>query len=387
MPQSLELIIESLLYEEESATLDFKCEQYSFTGATNDVKSELLKDILAFANSWRRSNAYILVGVKEVKGKRCKINGISSDLDDAHIQQFVNSKTQHYIEFSYKTLSIEGKKIGVFIIPLQKRPFYLNKDYGKLKKETVYVRRGSSTAIANIDEIASMGADSLAHDDKEVEIEVQFASEDKSELIGTHIKITDINLKTPAVSDIPDYGVSEYPDFVSTHILIPSFDKNKDFYRECAEYLKTIASVSPLRIAINNSGNTVANDIKGIIEIDDPSNEVIVFDSSQLPDKPVSNKSALLHRNLPIGNNQDIIVKKYQSIWQITVRFPKIQAKDTVVSDSLLHIGAKLSRSIQLNTTLYCDELTDPIKKNLTVEVSVEERNIGLKELLEYLRK
>jgi hypothetical protein len=34
----------------------------------------------------------------------------------------------------------------------------LSKDYAKLKKETVYLRRGTSTAIANPDEIAMMGS-------------------------------------------------------------------------------------------------------------------------------------------------------------------------------------------------------------------------------------
>lgn len=41
---------------------------------------------------------------------------------------------------------------------MQQRPFYLTRDFGKLKKETVYLRRGSSTDFAKPDEIAQMGA-------------------------------------------------------------------------------------------------------------------------------------------------------------------------------------------------------------------------------------
>ena len=47
-------LFEVLLYQNESETLDFKEDQYAFDGATDIQKSELLKDILAFANSWRR---------------------------------------------------------------------------------------------------------------------------------------------------------------------------------------------------------------------------------------------------------------------------------------------------------------------------------------------
>ena len=63
-------LFERLLYEEESNTLDFKKEQYRFAKATDDDKSELLKDILGFANAWRRSEAYILVGVEDIRGGR-----------------------------------------------------------------------------------------------------------------------------------------------------------------------------------------------------------------------------------------------------------------------------------------------------------------------------
>ena len=37
-------LFERLLYEEESPTLDFKKEQYRFVKASEDEKSELLKD-------------------------------------------------------------------------------------------------------------------------------------------------------------------------------------------------------------------------------------------------------------------------------------------------------------------------------------------------------
>ena len=37
-------------FKSESDSLDFKSEQYKFTSATDDQKSELLKDILAMAH-------------------------------------------------------------------------------------------------------------------------------------------------------------------------------------------------------------------------------------------------------------------------------------------------------------------------------------------------
>ena len=71
-----------LLFAEEDASLDFKREQYAFEGAGKDSKSELLKDILAFVNAFRRADAYILIGVEEIRGKRSTLVGVQEQLDD-----------------------------------------------------------------------------------------------------------------------------------------------------------------------------------------------------------------------------------------------------------------------------------------------------------------
>jgi len=62
----------------------------------------------------RRSDAYILIGVEEVKGGRCNVIGVINHFDDASIQQFVNSKTNHPLNFSYQVSPFEGNLAGNF---------------------------------------------------------------------------------------------------------------------------------------------------------------------------------------------------------------------------------------------------------------------------------
>ncbi len=150
-------LMEELLNEDESSTLDFKRDHYPFEKATDEQKSELLKDILAFANAWRRTDAYILIGVEDVKGGRGKVIGVTAHFDDASIQQFVNSKTNRPVTFSYEVFPFETIQVGIFHLPLQDRPIYLKKDFGKLKQREIYIRRSSSTDTADPDEIAKMG--------------------------------------------------------------------------------------------------------------------------------------------------------------------------------------------------------------------------------------
>ena len=110
-----------LLDHAKGSTLDFKELSYPFEGANENQKSELLKDVLAFANTRRDRDAYILLGVQEVEGSRSEVVGIKpNELDDAKQQQFVRGKIQRNIEFSYSECEISRKQVGVLRIPVQR---------------------------------------------------------------------------------------------------------------------------------------------------------------------------------------------------------------------------------------------------------------------------
>src|ERR1017187_2924758 len=102
-------VFESLLYRAESETLDFKVAQYPFEKASDEEKSELLKDVLAFANAWRESDAYILIGIEEVRGGKSVVRGINNHLADHELQQFINGKIQKPVIFRYESLTLDGK--------------------------------------------------------------------------------------------------------------------------------------------------------------------------------------------------------------------------------------------------------------------------------------
>lgn len=192
---SLTDTIEALLWEDESTTLDFKQTQYPFATATDDQKSELLKDILAFANAFRRDDAYILLGVQDQPGGRATILGITNHLDDASLQQLVNTKTNRPVEFSYHALQINGKDIAAIRIPRQQRPLYLKKNFGNLPANTVYLRHGSSTSIATPDEISHMQATVPT-------LTLTFADITQRRATGTRRQLTSTTLRTP--SHVPD---------------------------------------------------------------------------------------------------------------------------------------------------------------------------------------
>jgi predicted HTH transcriptional regulator len=148
--------ITALLHRSESETLDFKSKQYLFS--SDEEKGELLKDILAIANAWKDSDGYILIGVEEEHGRMKRVCGADITLRDSDIQQFVNTKTNRPISFRIEVRQHEGVNLTIVQIDkAQQRPIFLVKNFGRLKSNVVYIRRGSSTAEATPDESVKMG--------------------------------------------------------------------------------------------------------------------------------------------------------------------------------------------------------------------------------------
>lgn len=332
---TFEALIDQLLFEEEGNTLDFKSEQYRFSGATDEDKSELLKDIVAFANSWRRADAYILIGVKEIKGGRSQVTGISEHLDDAHLQQFINSKTQRPVDFSYKTIQYENAKIGVIHIPVQRRPFHLQKDFGRLKKSQVYIRRGSSTVIASIDEVSTMGVDinNTSRDTPALDAYLIFGEHD--EIAEKLIKCKLINASIPDDEQFPDYGVKYPTTEFSLKIAMPDLYNNKDYYREEAKYRQARYRVRAFKLGIKNTGTVPARDVKVIFDIANEENTSIACKLDDLPSKPQHGTLIIprLH-NAISGSSPDVSVKKTLHGWRITCHLGKIQPKDIAITSS-----------------------------------------------------
>jgi hypothetical protein len=372
-------LIDILLYGEEGVDLDFKRDQYKFTKASDEEKGELLKDILAFANSWRRSDAFILIGVKEVKGGKSEVIGTTEKLDDAQIQQFVNSKVQKPITFSYRNLDFKKMHIGVIHIPIQNRPFYLKKDFGNLKKETVYIKRGSSTDVAKLDEISKMGAATFLSEDRYPVLEIYFADKKNREILPNTLSTFSLVLKTARQKDIPDYkGNQRRPAWGYSFDLEHT---NSEYYRELTKFTTLHRLISPVNFAIKNSGATVANDVRVEIKIQDPKNIMKALDEYDMPKVPKPSYSPLHdinYRVQGIGTSHDLTVKRVSNYWLIETGVEKVQPQSTAWIESCLYIGALETVEFCIETSIYSDNLPEPTTKKLLIKIESEVKDAPL---------
>lgn len=154
--------LNQLCLQGESNCVDYKRAQYAFVRGADEQKAELLKDVLCFANSFRKTPVYILIGVDEESSGIGSICGIREDevIDDSKLQEFINSKTNRRIPFSaYPFKTAAGKILQVIELDvcIVERPYYLKKKFACLNYNDVWMRIGSSSHIASPDDIAAMG--------------------------------------------------------------------------------------------------------------------------------------------------------------------------------------------------------------------------------------
>ncbi len=371
-----ENLIESLLFQEEDTTLDFKRDQYRFVKASYDEKSELLKDILTFSNAWRRSDAFILIGVEKEQGKKGVIRGVSEHFDDADLQQFVNSKTQRPVTFNYRAVEIQGEQIGVIHIPLQKRPIYLLKDYGKLRKGEVWIRRGSSSVVADPDEVSQMGV-STVEQAQGVRLELFFAKGGRKSL-GLNLNFECLALVTPKKKDLPDYSEKLMKHEVHFESV------NYEYYRELVHYTKIINLVRPVTFAVINHGDAAANDVRLEIILDDPDKNIRLLDDYDLPKLPQERHSSIIRPYTVLDRpNHDSWVKRLdEKKWLIQAEVGKIQPKDTSWLHSRIYLGALTSCEIDFEAILYADNLAIPHRTRMSIKVASETRNASLEDIL-----
>lgn len=123
----------------ENELIDFKQEYYS-----KEKRSDLIKDVCAFANGESKNHKFIVFGVKDTS----EVCGMVQNIEDvSNINQLLDENVEPFINISVNTFQYEGKLIGyIKIHNNDDRPYVIKKQYGKtLMKGDIYIRKGATT--------------------------------------------------------------------------------------------------------------------------------------------------------------------------------------------------------------------------------------------------
>jgi hypothetical protein len=385
-------LFERLLYEEESNTLDFKRQQYRFVKASDIEKSELLKDILGFANAWRRSEAYIVIGVEDVRGRPGNVVGISlsEHLDDHSLQQFVNNLPNQPLRFHYEAFGFQGKQAGIIRIELQTRPIYLKRDYGTLSKNAVYVRRGSSTdptKPASPEEIAQMRVGSF---EPAAELLVQFADPEGDRSLGDRRTWDAEFCEMPASDSIPDFEGQKQPYFFAPGLTVTRVDPfnqhNADYYRELAEHEFVRRLARPVRLLVTNVGQVPAKNTRAELLVQAPAG-VSIIESCDIPDPPEP-RAGLFNSKVIKGirpafrrDPGEVTIDRNGQRFKIDIDCGDLQPGRSIKSDAFF-VAQRNSGEITLAGRVFAENLPAPMDFALVISANVTTTTMTLEKLL-----
>lgn len=377
--------LEQLRYKGESADLDFKQAQYPFAGATDHQKSELLKDILAMANAYRAEPGYILIGFKDQTPHPAEVVGISSSdhIDDAALQQFVRSKVDPLLEFQYEERLFDGKHVAIITVPKQARPFAPNKDYGKLKKNVVYVRRGSSTDEASMSEMSKMAlAD--AGSSKTALVDLQIDTEENSPL-PAHLTLSFLEF-----GDLPDYEEDNWIDIGSGFkTRMPSLHSvNRNYYRDGADYHAAMNRMVLVRLSLANRSDFPLGEVK--LELSCPNFQgkaVRMLRSDDLPEEPESEMVHIGRRFQSVVDQlrQRVTVDERASELVCHVFLGTLRPGETGRAETDVALLPSGSGDYVLRVRILANEIATPIVKEHAITIKGEVRHMGLEDLMPLL--
>ena len=364
-------LLQSLLAQGEGASLDYKSEQYRFIGATENEKAELLKDILAMANAWRQADGYILIGVEERPGRKAVVVGIHGHLDDASLQEFVNKKTNRPIHFSYSEYEADGKTIAFLHIPLQEqRPVFLKRRFGPLEANTVYLRRGSSTDVADPDEIYSMGASSLSA--PKPSLRVECADIRTRNALGQILSLKREILRPVAEDELPE--APRAPGGFLAQLDSVDGRPNPDYWRELAEYLCLRSILGSVGFVVTNRSAVIASGV--CVRLTTPFVDRLFLREEQ-PERPQSRTYSFG----PLSNptvNRDVECARHGDLWHIDVTFGKVQPGATVWSEDELLIGTLDERQVVLSGHIFGDNFQpEPLEVRIDSRPALRDMTIA----------
>jgi hypothetical protein len=185
-------------------------------------------------------------------------------------------------------------------------------------------------------------------------------------------------LNCPPKADIPDYSEARSP----FEIAVPGI--NREFYRDVAECARVHLLVQPLSLAISNTGDTTAQDVRVVIEVGDPGGKLTFMEKSDLPEWPKKQQDFMPKWTLAdqLRRKDELIsIEKVAETWRIECRFDKVQPKATVRLPADLYVGAIESMNLALEIRIFADNLSHPVITPSVLHIAAETHAASLEEI------
>jgi len=294
-----------LLTQDEGLKLDFK---EDFDMDLHSKRSELSKDIIAMANS-QGGRGYLIYGVED---KTKKIKGVDKEkFAEERIQQLITMTVDPPLNIRIEYFEIEEKDIvTITIFKSHNRP------HQSRQTGAFYIRRGSTTDTARIDEIATLFQKSNLIGNEKLPLYNLDIDILDSELVNDYLSKSNILGEIDNLELLSDIGIINYDqeirDYVPTVGGVLFFTKLPQNYLSYVG-IKIINAIGDEKKIINLKGNliTLYKNTKTVIK------DLVDFIPLEGLYEAIGN--AIIHRDY-FDNTREIVI--YLSKAQIIISNP-----------------------------------------------------------------
>lgn len=284
--------------------------------------------------------------------------------------------------FSYQCCSILGASIGIIEIPVQERPRYLTKTYGIIQKDVVYLRRGSSTAVARPDEVAQMGQPKgIWGPTTSPNLILDWSDVDSHGIIGSSCILQSLVLEPR----LPDRFLQRQP--ILSAAMNPML-KDAHYINEVIDYVAEHSLFGPLGLRIHNDSEVTGRRIRFV-------GTIAKSDGIEVRDKLADRPKLYWDISGPALGNLGFLrpghvdrspdVREHCDKWELSVEFGDIRPRETLWSDGCFFVGSTSSRGVSLEGELLGDNIRHPISCALEIAFEVERRAMVVDDVWPYL--
>jgi hypothetical protein len=267
----------------------------------------------------------------------------------------------------------DGVSLGIFEIESQ--PIVFPKaSYGKLHKNVVYVRQGSSTAEMTPDELVRSG-ERRARNALKPDVSLEFARVPKEHIVYSPQSAERVG-KEAAVStfylDLPEGG---FPP-------MPQFAMEKDYYLNFAAFLRMAYTMFPVAFCLHNAGAATGHVLRCTLTVS-ASEDFALYDQTGYPPWRIWPHDFMIQNAWVRQSKGDITVESTEKGHAVRWRVPKILPQETVFSTGCFLVQpVAATGELTLKTRIIGENLPEPVESELTLKTTVSRKAVSVEDIL-----
>jgi len=231
-------------------------------------------------------------------------------------------------------------------------------------------------------------SDGIAEDDVNTspytDIVLQFADSETGEAIGEELVLNSTNLKVTDYDRIPDYKPKKVEARSKEkeeilELIMETRGRDKDYYRDKINNLIEKSKRKPVRFWLKNTGTVGARDVYLEIKLKSNKSPITLYTQRSF-ESPEGVFFSISDRDIKANRISDII-------WSTNIEMRALQPKREVSPEKRLLLSAEKNCTIDVETNIYADTLSEPITRTLKIKYTVKTVETSYSDLLEELEE